>query len=80
MSLNALFIIHFYSQIPKKKSRPEDETLVEVTFRLEDLDADVIYAQDDEIETQIKTILDELKTEEKRYVDILECVSKVNFI
>ena len=68
-----------YLQIPKKKSRSEDETLVEVTLRMEDLDADVIYAQDDEIEAQIKTTLDDLKTEEKRYVDLLECVSKVNY-
>ena len=51
--------------------------MVEVSFRLEDADADIIYAHDDAIDSQIAGIIDEIKVEEKRYVDILECISKV---
>ena len=51
--------------------------MVEVTFRLEDLDAGVILAQDEAIDKEIRTVLGELKTEEQRYVEVLECISKV---
>ena len=51
--------------------------LVEVSFRLEDSDAVMVYAQDDEIDSKIVAILGELKLEEKRYVDVLDCISKV---
>ena len=54
--------------------------MVEVSFRLEDADADIIYAHDDAIDSQIAGIIDEIKVEEKRYVDILECISKVRCI
>ncbi len=64
-------------QIPKKKSEDLEDTLVEVTFRLEDLDADVMVTQDDEMDNKIESIMKELKNEEQRYVDVLGCISKV---
>ncbi len=65
-------------QIPKKKSEDLEDTLVEVTFRLEDLDADVMVTQDDEMDNEIESIMKELKNEERRYVDVLGCISKVD--
>ena len=70
-------ILVFLYQIPKVKDSPGDPTMVEVSFRLEDSDADMIYAHDDVINSQISGIIDEIKVEERRYVDILECISKV---
>jgi len=63
-------------QIPKTKDRPGDSTLVEVSFKLEDADADVIHAHDDAIDSQILGIVDEIKAEERKYVELLDCISK----
>ena len=67
-----------FRQISKAKTGQNDATMVEVSFRLEDADADMIYAQDDAIDSQILNILNEIKVEEKGYVDVLECISKVS--
>ena len=48
-----------------------------MSFKLEDADADVIYAHDDAIDSQISGIVDEIKAEERRYVELLDCISKV---
>ena len=72
-------VFYICHQIPKTVGNTGDSTLVEVSFRLEDEDADMIYAQDDAIDSQILGIIDEIKIEEKRYVDVLECISKVSY-
>ena len=49
-----------------------------MSFKLEDADADVIHAHDDAIDSQILGIVDEIKAEERKYVELLDCISKVS--
>ena len=74
-------MIHLF-QIPRKKARSnaeevEHQPLVEVTFQLDETEADTIKIQEDALGQEIDSILQELESEERKYIDTLECISKV---